>query len=178
MARYRAEALGYRGVWAILDQVLSLQPALSFGQQVMRGPRTDCLGLVRQEAAMKLRIHANSLRLRISRSDLKRLIETGRIAETIHFGLAADARLTYSLEQANTQLQMTMVYRPQEVAVIVSSEAAREWADRSEQVGLYCRVAVGDRELELVVEKDFACLDRDSAENRDTFPNPKRGMAC
>ena len=127
---------------------------------------------------MKLRIHTNSIRLRVTRTDLKRLIGTGRIAETVILGVAAEANLTYALEWAHMPQPITMVYRPREIAVVVSSEAAREWADQPRQVGIYGRVAVAGGELELIVEKDFACLNGEAAENLDTFPNPKSGAAC
>lgn len=32
--------------------------------------------------------------------------------------------------------------------------------------------------LELILEKDFACLDRSDADNHDTFPNPFIGASC
>lgn len=32
--------------------------------------------------------------------------------------------------------------------------------------------------LELILEKDFACLDRSDADNHDTFPNPLIGASC
>ena len=49
---------------------------------------------------MKLRIQGNSLRLRVSPSEMTRLLEAGRIEETIHFAHGGDARLTYALEHA------------------------------------------------------------------------------
>jgi hypothetical protein len=32
--------------------------------------------------------------------------------------------------------------------------------------------------LNVIVEKDFACLDLSDAENEDTFQNPELGAAC
>jgi hypothetical protein len=36
----------------------------------------------------------------------------------------------------------------------------------------------GNRSLDLIVEKDFACLDLSDADNEDTFPNPLVGTTC
>ena len=48
-----------------------------------------------------------------------------------------------------------------------------------EEVGVYADVALGDdQRLSVVVEKDFACLDRSDADNEDTFPNPNLAAAC
>jgi hypothetical protein len=37
---------------------------------------------------------------------------------------------------------------------------------------------VSTGQLEIAVEKDWACLDKDEAENVDTFPNPNAGASC
>jgi hypothetical protein len=126
---------------------------------------------------MKLRIKGNSLRLRVSRSELTRLMQTGRIEETIRFAAEKDATLTYALEQSPAHQAMTVRWRPQEVAVLLPREEARRWSE-GDQVGLYCDYNVGEEILTLSVEKDFACLDGTEADNEDTFPNPNQGTVC
>jgi len=134
---------------------------------------------------MKLRINGDSLRLRVSPSEMARLLDTGRIEETIHFAREDDARLTYALEHAATAQDIGLRYRPHEAAVVLSSSRARRWAE-SDEVGISGHLMAGERRIELLVEKDFACLDRrddrkdagKDAESHDTFPNPKAGAAC
>ena len=127
---------------------------------------------------MKLRIKGNSLRLRVSRSELARFLSGGRIEETIHFAAAPEARLTYALESALQDPAVTVRYRPQEVTVILSEDQARIWSKENE-VGVYTSVDIGAAEpLEVIVEKDFACLDRSDEDNVDTFENPHVGTAC
>ena len=124
---------------------------------------------------MKLRMKGDSLRLRVSPSELSRLLQSGRIEETVHFGPQADAKLTYALlassENPVQATQLTVRYQSQEIAVVVSIDHARSWAENSD-VGLYANISFGAGQLELAIEKDFACLDKDEAENQDTFPNP------
>jgi len=126
---------------------------------------------------MKLRIKGNSLRLRVSPSEVTRLLETGRIEETIHFAPDPDARLTYALEHKPQTTAMTVRYTPQRVTVVVSSSAALQWANGRE-VGLYGETGTDSGTLDLAVEKDFACLDKSDAENIDTFAHPKQGAIC
>lgn len=126
---------------------------------------------------MKLRIKGNSLRLRISPSEMEQLLQSGRVEETIYFGTEENARLTYALEHSPQPEAMTVRYRPQEVTVLISSRDARNWAE-GQDVGLYGAAASGHGPLELSIEKDFACLDKEQAENADTFPHPKRGVIC
>ena len=127
---------------------------------------------------MKLRIHKNSLRLRLGPSEIVRLLAAGRIEETIRLAPGADARLTYALELAPPAgNDLTIRYAPPEFTVLVPTAQAQQWADGS-AVGIGGKIAVGDDTLEILVEKDFACVDRKTELNEDTFPNPKAGAVC
>ena len=126
---------------------------------------------------MKLRIKGNSLRFRISPSEMARLLQSGRIEETICFGSGDDERLTYALEHSAQVQAMTVRYVPTEVTVMVASHEAHRWAE-GQDVGLYGETKTSHGPLEIVVEKDFACLDKDDEANADTFPNPKHGAVC
>ena len=126
---------------------------------------------------MKLRFKGESLRLRVSRSDLERLMQDTRIEESIHFGVRPDEQWTYALELGAPEHAISMRYTASEVAIILSKSQAKKWVD-TDAVGIYGEVQGGAGPLELIVEKDFACLDREDDENADTFPNPKAGPAC
>ena len=127
---------------------------------------------------MKLRIKGNSLRLRVSRSELTQLLSPSRIEETIHFGPGPEAKLTYALESTPANTVTTVRYIPQELTVTISEEQARTWSEAGE-VGIYTTVDIGvDGLLEVIIEKDFACLDRSDEDNADTFANPNVGAVC
>jgi len=126
---------------------------------------------------MKLRIKGNSLRLRVSPSEMTLLLQTGRIEDAIHFGPGEGARLVYALEHRPALTAMDVRYEPNEITVVVSSQDAQNWA-AGQDVGLYGASVSGQEPLELAVEKDFACLDKEDAQNADTFPNPKQGTVC
>jgi hypothetical protein len=127
---------------------------------------------------MKLRINGNSLRLRVSRSELAHFQAGGRIEETIRFAEAPEAKLTYALESAVQPSPVTVRYRFHDVTVILSEDQARIWEAESE-VGVYSNLDIGSAGLlDVLVEKDFACLDRGEEQNRDTFANPRAGGVC
>jgi hypothetical protein len=127
---------------------------------------------------MKLRIKANSLRFRLTRSELMKLIDTGHIEETIYFSSNEQSRLTYALEHEPNLISATLRYRPPEVVVVLPKEEATAWAE-SNRVGIYATVDLGPvGALDLIVEKDFACLDLSDADNLDTFPNPNAAAIC
>lgn len=127
---------------------------------------------------MKLRIKGNSLRLRLSRSELDRLMAGERIEETIRFAPEPEAKLTYALESASGASTARAYYSQQRVAVVISQSDLQAWS-QTDQVGIYASMSVGSNEqLELSIEKDFACLDGSDEENKDTFANPQSGAVC
>jgi hypothetical protein len=127
---------------------------------------------------MKLRIKGDSLRLRVSRSELKRFLQGEAIEETIHFSSEPKAQLTYALESSPDGVSTGVSFAAERVTVMLSQEDANTWSDNS-QVGIYTTLdAGGGRSLQLVVEKDFACLDRSDEDNEDTFPNPHADESC
>jgi uncharacterized protein DUF7009 len=127
---------------------------------------------------MKLRIKGNSLRLRVSRSELARFLDGERIEETIHFTRAPEASLTYALESAVQVVPVRVQYESQIVKVLLSKDQASIWGVESE-VGVYSKLDIGAAgSLEIIVEKDFACLDRSDEENSDAFANPQAAATC
>jgi hypothetical protein len=127
---------------------------------------------------MKLRIKGNSLRLRVSRSELTRFESGERIEETIHFTGDPEAKLTYALEFALQSAPVKVRYESNQVTVILSEAQARIWGVEDE-VGVYETLDVDSAgSLDVIVEKDFACADGSDVENSDSFPNPQAGVAC
>jgi hypothetical protein len=127
---------------------------------------------------MKLRIKGNSLRLRVSRSEVARLLEGERVEETIHFAPQAIAKLTYALERDMSAVALTVRYTDDDITVSIPAEQAIRWC-LTNQVGIVESISLGTMgSLDLLIEKDFACLDRSDEDNDDTFANPAAGGAC
>jgi hypothetical protein len=127
---------------------------------------------------MKVRVKGNSLRFRVAQSELAKLLAGERIEQTIYFSPAEDSRLTYVLEHKSSSSSTTLRYQPHEVAIVLSTADLKAWGE-SIQVGIYAAADLGAHGvLDLLVEKDFACLDLSDAENIDTFPNPNAGAVC
>jgi hypothetical protein len=127
---------------------------------------------------MKLRIKGNSLRLRVSRSELASLLAGNRLEETIHFAPEASARFTYTLQQEPSAKNPTVHYTDSRVSVLLPPDQAYVWGV-TDQVGIAEEISVGVfGSLALLIEKDFACLDRSDEDNQDTFANPHAGATC
>ena len=113
---------------------------------------------------MKLRFHADTLRLRLSQSDIARLAATGYVEEMIAF--APGRSLSYAIESGNSG-SITASFDGERIAVQVPSMVAKAWIE-SDREGLESSAGP----LKILVEKDFQCLHRDGQEDADSFPNP------
>ena len=127
---------------------------------------------------MKLRIMGDSLRLRVSRSEVAKLLAGDCLEETIHFTPEAVAKFTFALQQETSLSRPTVQYTDSRVAVLIPAEQANAWG-ATDQVGIAEDISLGSfGSLALLIEKDFACLDRSEEDNEDTFPNPNAGATC
>jgi hypothetical protein len=127
---------------------------------------------------MKLRIKGNSMRLRVARSEVARLLSGDCIEETIHFAPDAAATFTYALRQEPSVNTTTVQYTQNRVSILIPADQANQWA-LTNQVGIAGNVNLGNLgSLGLLIEKDFACLDRSDEDNEDTFPNPNACTTC
>jgi hypothetical protein len=117
---------------------------------------------------MKLRIRGQSLRLRLTRQEVSRLVQSGTLEETTVFGPAPDARLTcfVGLAPAN---DINASFLNGRIAVTLPADQAAAWA-AGEAVGLYAETEAG---LKIAVEKDFRCLEpRRGEDDSDAFERP------
>ncbi len=119
---------------------------------------------------MKLRFQFNSIRLRLKRSEVDQLARVGRVEEKIILGQGAI--FFYVLETSTSVTSPQSHLTADGLVVQVPPELVTRWAT-SDQVGITGRQATGNEaHLQVLIEKDFACLDRTGEENFDTFPNP------
>lgn len=129
---------------------------------------------------MKLRIKGNTLRLRLTRPEVARLHDTGRVEDAITFGAEPGETLTYALEASPDAAEVSARLSDGRITVWLPSDAARRWAD-TDQVGIEAeqRTGAGDGSaaLQILVEKDWACIDGREVD-ADAFPNPLEGRAC
>jgi hypothetical protein len=119
---------------------------------------------------MKLRIRGNSIRLRLSRTEVEAFDRDGAVQDAVRFG--PGARLSYALERSPGEAVSARLDGTHVVVSLPASVAAT-WC-RTDQVSVEAEQPIGDGEaLRLLVEKDFTCLKTRSGEDEsDAFPNP------
>lgn len=119
---------------------------------------------------MKLRIKGNSIRFRLTQSEVQTFAGEGVIQEVIHFN---HQNFLYALEKRSTQ-QLTASFENGKITVFVPIEIANQWTD-SEEISL----EGNDGELRLLIEKDFVCLKpRKDEDESDNFPHPNQNQSC
>lgn len=112
---------------------------------------------------MKIRIKGNTIRYRLTKSDVDLLYKNRDLQDSTNFG---NRSLIYQLKAAN-QDNLTASFVDDTIAVIIPSGKLAELAQTS-RVGFDGR----DGALYILVEKDFQCLDNVTEDQSDNYPNP------
>jgi hypothetical protein len=112
---------------------------------------------------MKIRIKSNSLRYRLTRSDVAQLTKVGYLEDKVDFG---EQSLLYALRLTDDEaLSATLVNNT--ITLYMSKYMINEW-ENTDRVGFE---HMSD-DLHLLVEKDFTCLDKVDKDQSDNYPNP------
>jgi hypothetical protein len=122
---------------------------------------------------MKVRIHDNSIRFRLTQSEVARLAAEGRVEGSVRFAPAPDDLFTYAVETSAQCVEVRAQRSEREIWVTLPENLARAWATR-DQVSIEHVQRIGaDALLRILVEKDFRCLHPGQKEgDADSFPNP------
>lgn len=127
---------------------------------------------------VKLRLQFNSVRFRLKRQEVEQLARTGRVEEKILIGSGVGETFDYLLESTAAVSSSTATLTAHGIVVQVPSDEVMKWAS-TDQIGIEGRQpADSETSLQILIEKDFACIDGTDEENADTFPNPLAGLKC
>jgi len=128
---------------------------------------------------MKLRIRGNSIRLRLGRSEVARIVEEGVVEDCTTFDVAGRQRLEYVLCSAPDAPAVTATFDEGRVVVRVPAGMALEWGT-TDRVGIDAvQTAPGGGVLKILIEKDLECIDAPAGESQeDAYRRPEPGAAC
>ncbi len=120
---------------------------------------------------MKLRIRGNSIRIRVSKSELAGLAETGSTEDAVRFSPTAELR--YRLEVAPSG-GVEARFAGAVVTIAVPRPRLETWL-APEAVSISAEQAIGGGQtLRILVEKDYTCLaPRAGEDDSDLFANPQ-----
>jgi hypothetical protein len=112
---------------------------------------------------MKIRIKGNSLRYRLTKSDISGLVKDGYLQEHTNF---LNAVLTYALKISDDAV-LSSRYSNHTITLFMPEEMLNILAN-TDKIGF----TATDGILQLLVEKDFTCLDNVDEDQSDNYPNP------
>lgn len=121
---------------------------------------------------MKVRLRGDSIRLRLKRGEVDRLLAGSSITEETHFPHAVlTSRLTVSQDN-----DISASFDGGNIIVSVPKSKVIDWAT-TDAVSLYAdQKLANEGSLALLIEKDFSCLEpghhRTGDDDDDTFPHP------
>jgi len=120
---------------------------------------------------MKVRIYNNSIRLRLSRSEVAEFQATGLVEERLEFGPEMLKMFRCALVREDAAEAVTARYLPGIIEIVVPPSVESRWSN-SDQVAIEGSYTRGERPISISIEKDFECLHRPVDPAADAFPNP------
>jgi len=118
---------------------------------------------------MKLRIKGNSIRIRVSKTEVSDFEKNGELIEATFFGAN---HFHYCMKKTNASSTLFADYQNNCITVHVPEKIANEWTS-TDMIGFNYKMPLGnDKHLFLLVEKDFVCIDNTFEDQSDNYPNP------
>lgn len=128
---------------------------------------------------MKLRIRGNSIRFRLTKEEVASFGTIGNVEDVIAFGVGTENELRYRLETSAQGDAVNADFGNGRINLQIPQAIASRWT-ATEEVGIEAVQDIGDeKQLRILVEKDFACLKpRIGEDESDSFPNPLGSEMC
>ena len=117
---------------------------------------------------MKIRIKGNTLRLRLSQTEMNIFSEKKQCKDSIKF--SAQHKLEYILDTAE---KFSAEYTEHTIRISIPNDIAERWSN-TDEVSIAHEILIdATNSVKLLIEKDFQCLTvREGEDESDNFPNP------
>jgi len=119
---------------------------------------------------MKLRISGNSLRLRLSRSEVAQLEQFSCVEDAVEFG--PDCKLSYALLVSTEIAAAHASLKGSSLSVLIPRNVAQSWIGTDSLTIAANQDIGGGKNLQILIEKDLKCAHKNVVENEDFYPNP------
>lgn len=118
---------------------------------------------------MKLRIKGNSIRLRLSKTEVATLCADGVLREQTDF---AETSFVYVLMKSGEQKNIEATFTGHQLTVFVPGSMLEGWP-QNQVVSLDNRLPDGAvPSLYILIEKDFKCIDNTIEDQSDNYDHP------
>jgi len=119
---------------------------------------------------MKIRIKGNSIRIRLSKTEVQQVCTTGLVEETTNIG---NPVFRYRLQRSHEVTELDATFEGGCITVLMPEAQTEGWYE-NDTVGYQHYKELGNgQQLFLLVEKDFKCIDNEVQEDQsDNYDNP------
>ncbi len=119
---------------------------------------------------MKLRIKGNSIRYRLTKTEVANFAIHKYLEEKVEFGAN---ELIYALESKDNVNEVATSFVNNKITITIPQNLANEWTS-IELVGLQNEyLNEVHKKIFILVEKDFVCLDNTFEDQSDNYPHPQ-----
>ncbi|KAA2216597.1 DUF7009 family protein [Maribacter flavus] len=119
---------------------------------------------------MKIRIQGNTVRYRLTKSEVETLAQTGYYKEETLFG---ERTFVYAIKADQAIQELHADYVNDTITMYLNKDKSSAWP-KNEIVGFSSEIKTSNgNTLSLLLEKDFVCMDNTDEDQSDNYPNPK-----
>lgn len=125
---------------------------------------------------MKLRIKSNSIRIRLTKTEVSTLANTGHLEDqTLFANNKTDSyRFVYALQRVDDANELSAKLDTNKITMFVPAALLKGWPENN-IVGFDANMPVAENKfLYLLLEKDFVCLDETTEDQADNYENPNK----
>jgi hypothetical protein len=120
---------------------------------------------------MKIRIKDNSLRYRLTKSEVQQLAISGQLQAKTEF---LNSIFKYQIVVQENISELAADYKDNTITLFFPKAEADIWYD-SDRITYEHKMPLGNgQSLKLLLEKDFVCLDHTDEDQSDNYPNPNK----
>jgi hypothetical protein len=121
---------------------------------------------------MKIRIKDDSIRLRLTQTEVKQLVDDRKVNSNCCLSL--NTIFSYSIESGDAWYTE---FLNNEIVIQIPSHLLINW-DTNQEVGFETIIDNGSNGLKLLIEKDFKCLTPRDENEDDHYQNPLNQHNC
>ena len=121
---------------------------------------------------MKIRIKDNTLRFRLSTTDLKTLKKEGKVESRCQFGTSQVFKYSVISKKNHKKEILCAEIKKSHIWIELAESEVKKWI-KSDFEGFEANIDNGTEEgLFVIIEKDWQCLKPRDEDESDLFPNP------
>lgn len=120
---------------------------------------------------MKIRIKSNSIRYRLTKTEVSNLATNGYLEEQTIFPAN---KFVYAVKAVEEATELSATISNNHITLFVPAAFLKDWPQNN-VVGTETNMPVAENKtLYLLLEKDFVCLDETTEDQGDNFENPNK----